>query len=217
MNKGSIFGQDTVFFRGMNQVGNVIIVTLLWLAGCIPIVTIGTSSTAMYYTMVKSVRHGEGYVTREFLAAYKRNLKNGILLTLIFLLLAGVLAVDRIYMDRLGTQTAAAMSLGYTLLILVCAGLFLYIWPVLSRFTMGKWACFRLSLLMVFRHLPFTILFLVIWIAGICLVVLIPVPMIFVIPGACCYGESFLMEKLLRKYMARPETEEEEEKWYYKG
>ena len=79
MNK--IFGPDTVFFRGMNQVGNVIAVTLMWLVGCIPIVTIGTSTTAMYYTMVKSVRHGEGYVTKEFLGAYKRNLKNGILLT----------------------------------------------------------------------------------------------------------------------------------------
>lgn len=214
MNK--IFGPDTVFFRGMNQVGNVIAVTLMWLVGCIPIVTIGTSTTAMYYTMVKSVRHGEGYVTKEFLGAYKRNLKNGILLTLVFLLLTGVLAVDRIYVDQAQTQTAAAMSLGYTLLILVAAGLFLYIWPVMSRFTMGKWSCFRLALLMVFRHLPFTVVFLALWILGICLVWLIPVPMTFVVPGACCYVESLLMEKLLRKYMAKPETEEDLEKWYYK-
>lgn len=214
MNK--IFGPDTVFFRVMNQVGNVIAVTLMWLVGCIPIVTIGTSTTAMYYTVVKSVRRGEGYVTKEFLGAYKRNLKNGILLTLVFLLLAGVLAVDRIYVDQAQTQTAAAMSLGYTLLILVVAALFLYIWPVMSRFTMGKWNCFRLALLMVFRHLPFTVVFLALWILGICLVWLIPVPMTFVVPGACCYVESLLMEKLLRKYMAKPETEEDLEKWYYK-
>ncbi len=212
----SIFGQDTVFFRGMNQVGNVIAVTLLWLLGCLPIVTIGTSCIAMYYTMVKAVRHGEGYVSREFFGAYKRNLGNGIWLTIVFLLLAGVLAIDRIYMDQLGTGTANAMSLGYTLLILVAASVFLYIWPVVSRFTMGKWACFRLSLLMVFRHLPYTVLFLAMWILSICIVVLIPVPMTFIIPGGCCYLESFLMEKLLRKYMAKPETEEDLEKWYYK-
>lgn len=211
-----IFGQDTVFFRGMNQVGNVIAVTLMWLVGCIPVVTIGTSTTAMYYTMVKSVRHGEGYVTREFLGAYKKNLKNGILLMLVFLLLTGVLAVDRIYVDQVQTQAAAAMSLGYTLLLLIVAGLFIYIWPVVSRFTMGKWDCFRLALLMVFRHLPFTVVFLALWILGICVVWLIPVPMIFVAPGACCYAESFLMEKLLRKYMTKPETEEDLEKWYYK-
>lgn len=211
-----IFGQDTVFFRGMNQVGNVIAVTLMWLVGCIPVVTIGTSTTAMYYTMVKSVRHGEGYVTREFLGAYKKNLKNGILLMLVFLLLTGVLAVDRIYVDQVQTQAAAAMSLGYTLLLLIVAGLFIYIWPVVSRFTMGKWDCFRLALLMVFRHLPFTVVFLVLWILGICVVWLIPVPMIFVVPGACCYAESFLMEKLLRKYMTKPEREEDLEKWYYK-
>ena len=33
---------------------------------------------------------------------------------------------------------------------------------------------------------------------------------------ACCYGQSFLMERLLKKYMAKPQTEEEAEKWYYK-
>lgn len=81
---------------------------------------------------------------------------------------------------------------------------------------MGKWDCFQLALLMVFRHLPFTVVFLALWILAICIVWLIPVPMIFVVPGACCYLESFLMEKLLRKYMMKPETEEDLEKWYYK-
>ena len=108
------------------------------------------------------------------------------------------------------------MSLGYTLLILVMAGLLVYIWPVMSRFEMGKWKCFRLAFLMVFRHLPFTVMFLVLWILGICAVVLVPVPMMFVIPGACCYIESLFMEKLLRKYMSAPGTEEDLDKWYYK-
>lgn len=58
MNK--IFGHDTFFFRFMNQAGNVIIASLLWLVGCLPVVTIGTSTIALYYTTVKSVRRGRG-------------------------------------------------------------------------------------------------------------------------------------------------------------
>lgn len=213
MNK--LFGQDTVFFRFMNQAGNIIIVTLMWLAGCLPVVTIGTSTIAMYYTTVKSIRRGEGYVTGEFIRAYRRNLKNGIPMTIVFLLLAGVLAVDRIYMDQIPSATAAAFSLGYTLLILVVFALMIYVFPVMSRFTMKTWECFKLAALMVFRHLPFTVLFLALVTGGICLVILIPAPMLFVIPGTCCYGESFLMEKLLKKYMAAPKSEEEAERWYY--
>lgn len=213
MNK--IFGQETVFFRIMNQVGNVIIVTMLWLLGCLPVVTIGVSSIAMYYTMVKSVRRGEGYVTREFFGAYRRNLKSGVLMTVVLFLLGAVLVVDRMYMDQVPTAAGAAFSLGYTLLTLVFFGLILYLFPVMSRFTMKPWECFKLAFLMVFRHLPSTVLFLAIAIAGVCLTVLIPAPMLFVVPGACCMAESFLMERLLKKYMAKPQTEEEAEKWYY--
>ena len=213
MNK--IFGHDTFFFRFMNQAGNVIIATLLWLVGCLPIVTIGTSTIALYYTTVKSIRRGEGYVSREFFSAYRRNLKNGIPMTIVFLLLAAVLVIDRLYVDQ-GQSAVAAFSLGYTLLTLVVASLAVYVFPVMSRFTMSAWECFRLALLMVFRHLPFTVALLRMQIASICLVVLIPAPMLFIIPGACCYGQSFLMERLLKKYMAKPQTEEEAEKWYYK-
>lgn len=214
MNK--IFGQDTLFFRIMDKIGNIIGVTLMWIVGCIPVITIGTSSIAMYYAMVKSVRRGEKYVTKEFMGAYKKNLKNGILMTLVFFMLGIVLAIDRIYVDSQDTQVAAVMSAGYTLLILVTAGLLVYIWPVMSRFSMGNWECFRLALLMVFKHLPYTVVFLALWLLGVFIIALIPVPMTFIIPGACCYVQSLLMERILRKYMPAPKTEEEMDIWYYK-
>lgn len=210
-----IFGHDTAFFRFMNGAGNIVIATLLWLLGCLPVVTIGTSTIAMYYTTVKSIRRGEGYVTREFFNAYRRNLKNGILTTVIFLLLGAVLVIDRVYMNRIQSSAAAAFSLGYTLLTMVFFSLIIYVFPVMSRFTMTPWECIKLAFLMAFRHLPSTVVFLLLVIAGVCLVVMIPAPMLFVAPGACCYGASFLMERLLKKYMAKPATEEEAKKWYY--
>ena len=81
---------------------------------------------------------------------------------------------------------------------------------------MDAFSCFKLALFMVFKHLPTTILLLLIVTAGIVSALLIPVPMIFVMPGVCCYVGSFLMERILRKYMAKPETKEDEEKWYYR-
>lgn len=213
---GKIFGQDTVFFRFMNRAGEIIIVTLLWLAGCLPVVTIGTSSIAMYYTVVKSIRRGEGYVAGEFLRAYRRNLKNGILMTLMFLGLGGILFLDRLYMDQARSEPAGALGPVYTLLTLMVMGMAVYIFPVMSRFAMRPLECFRLAFLMVFRHLPFTALLLCMEALAIFLAVLIPAPMLFVAPGACCYGKSFLMERLLKKYMAVPETEEEAQKWYYR-
>ena len=48
---------------------------------------------------------------------------------------------------------------------------------------MGKLGCFKLALLMTFKHLPSTILLMIIFAISVVLILLIPVPMIFVIPG----------------------------------
>ena len=210
------FGQESRFARFMNLVGNMIGVTLMWMLTSLPVVTAGASGIALYKTTVKCVRHGEGYPVKEFFGTFRKSLKDGIIMTLLFMLLGAVLALDRMYTDRLQTQTAAAMSLLYTLLILVAISVLIYLWPVMSRFDMGKWSCFRMALLMVFRHLPYTLAFWAIWLAGVFLMTWIPVPMLFVLPGACSYAQSFLMERLLRRYMAKPRTEEEKMKWYYK-
>ena len=90
---------------------------------------------------------------------------------------------------------AGALEMVYLLLAFVIAGIVLYLFPVLSRFTMDVFSCFKLALFMVFKHLPTTILLLLLVAVGVVLA---------------------LLERILRKYMAKPQSKEEEEKWYYR-
>ena len=46
----NIFGQESKFFKVMNTLGSIIGVSIMWLICCIPIVTIGASTIALYYT-----------------------------------------------------------------------------------------------------------------------------------------------------------------------
>ena len=127
-----------------------------------------------------------------------------------------MLYVDYMVINNLNSSFAVMLGGMYMLITLVMFGVFVYIFPAMSRFTMGKLGCFKLALLMTFKHLPSTILLMIIFAISVVLILLIPVPMIFVIPGLCCYVSTFIIERLLKKYMAKPETEEEKEKWYYK-
>ena len=156
----SMFGPETKFFKVTNQIGNILLVSVLWLIGCIPVITIGTSTIAMYYAMVKAVRCEEGYVTKEFFRSYRQNLKTGIVLTVIFPGLAAVLWLDHSYTVKQVSIVAGALEMVYLLLAFVIAGIVLYLFPVLSRFTMDVFSCFKLALFMVFKHLPTTILLL---------------------------------------------------------
>ena len=84
MEKNSSF---SLFGSSMGGAIDIMYIGILWLLCCLPVITIGASSTAMYYTMVKSVRHGRGHVSREFFGAFRRNFKAATLAWLVFLFL----------------------------------------------------------------------------------------------------------------------------------
>ena len=72
---GNFFSTDGPLFEGMAYIINIIYVSVLWILFSIPIITIGASSTALYYTVTKVIRHGRSYIFREFWQSFKSNLK----------------------------------------------------------------------------------------------------------------------------------------------
>ena len=66
-----LFNYDNKFFRFMNKVADGFYVSILWILFCIPIVTAGASTTALYYTVHKSLRRNRGYVWKNFWESFK--------------------------------------------------------------------------------------------------------------------------------------------------
>lgn len=201
----NIFGTDSGVMRFLNVVSDICIISLLWLLCCLPLVTIGASSTAAYYTIVKVVHKKTGYLSREFFKSFRLNLKNALILTIIYELILAVLCFNVYFMyQQIGVEGGSSLPFTllfvYLTLIVFVLGIMIYSFPALSRFDMNRMRIFRFSLYAVFRHLPSTLLMLIILIASIAIMVIFPVGVIFM-PGVCLYAYSYLMERILRKYM----------------
>ena len=56
----NIFSSDGWFTRVFGTIGDIIVVNILFIICSIPIFTIGASMSAMYYTLLKKQRTGEG-------------------------------------------------------------------------------------------------------------------------------------------------------------
>ena len=133
---GQLFSTDGIIYRFLNKTGNIILATILWLAGCIPVVTIGASTAAFYYVMVKSVRKDVGYVHSEFWRGYKMNFKKGVAATVLLLALGTVLGLEmRMVLENNVEVSRIWYSLS-GLLILLMVLVTLYLFPVMSRFDM---------------------------------------------------------------------------------
>ena len=213
-----LFSTDGMIYRFLNKTGNIILATLLWLVGCIPVVTIGTSTAALYYTVVKSVRKDVGYVHSEFWRGYKLNFKKGVAATVLLLVLGSVLGVEMWLVLENGVEVSRIWYTLSGLLILLLVLIVLYLFPVMSRFDMKLGKLCMLSFVMSIRFWYITLALL----AGLAVVVfaqlyLLPIPMIFLTPGLWCFASSFLVEKAMKAYMPKSEESgdgEEIKNWY---
>lgn len=216
---GNLFNLDNGFFSFMGKAWDMILLSLLWVVLCLPIVTIGPATTALYYTVVKVIRRERGYVFREFFHSFKDNFKLGLITTVIYLLLAFVLYVDYSYANSLKETNANQAYLflaGFNAISLIAIAVLAYIFPVLSRFSLNIKGLFKTTFLMAMKHLLTTIaLIIIIGASG--LVLSIVIPAILFMPSLCCLLCSFLIERVFKKYMPVPDQTPEEsgkDQWY---
>lgn len=204
-----LFSTDGVIYRFLTVTGNIIIATVLWLIGCIPVVTIGTSTAALYYTIVKSVRKEVGYVHAEFWRGYKLNLKKGAAATAALLALGLLLGMEIRMVLENGVEVSRIWYSLSGLLILLMLLVTLYLFPVMSRFDMKLGKLCMLSFVMSIRFWYIT-LALGAGLAAVVLaqVYLLPIPLILLTPGLWCYASSFLVERVMKAYMPKPRREE---------
>lgn len=195
----------------LDQLGQLIALSVLWILGCIPLVTIGTSTAALYYAVIKSVRRGQGSAVQEFRRCYRENLGRGIAVTLTAAAAGALLALNfRILQGQENSLLSGGTLILAGLLLFACV----YTGPVLSRFRLKVSEVWKLSFVMSLRFLPYTLLLVFAAAAAAALqIFVLPIPAAAVLPGVCCYLATYAVEPALRGFM--PEKEEHDNAWYY--
>lgn len=190
-----------------------IAISLLWLVGCIPVVTIAASSAAAYYAAVKAVRRKRGSVLRAYCDAFRENWRQSIPCSLVF---AGLAALLLFYWLTMGTMADSGLQSVYIGLVILVLLLFLavtaYFFPVLSRFRQGLGRHLQMSLSMAAGH-PLRTLGAVVLLAAGGVLSWLCFPLIALLPGLYCWGISFIIEPVLRGAVDRNAVDDEDP-WY---
>ena len=85
MKKKNNFGTKLAFYS--NKLGELVILNMLTLAFCIPVVTVATSLSAMHYVLIRIYRDEEQGVFKHFWKFFHENFLQGILISIIYLVL----------------------------------------------------------------------------------------------------------------------------------
>ena len=150
-----LFSPDSPFYRFLSFLGDMIILNILWLLSCVPIITIGAATTAMYSALIAFDKKGK--IVSAFFQSFRTNFRQATLLWLLMLAI-GLPLVLEIY-------ALLTMQLGVTIvIILVLLGALLYLsllsylFPMLARFDNTFLRFITNSLVLSMAHLPRTIL-----------------------------------------------------------
>lgn len=103
------FRGDSAYTQIMTKIFNIFWLSILWLLCCIPVITIGASTIALYYVMLKLVKDEETTVTREFFHSFKQNFLQSLPVTVIVLVVVVVLVADFHILGAAGRAQGASL------------------------------------------------------------------------------------------------------------
>ena len=128
----NLFNPENKFFVFMGRVADLMILNFVCMICCIPIVTAGPAITAMYYTTLKMARNEETYILKGFFHSFRQNLKQGIIINLIMLVLGIVLVFDLYFSRMMQGEGTMYKVLTYVFMvgITIYAMVLTYIYPV---------------------------------------------------------------------------------------
>lgn len=203
--------------RSMAKVADIIILNFLFMLCCIPVITIGPAITALYSVTMKLVRDEEGSVIKEFFSAFRLNLKQGIAIHLIFLVITFVLFVDIWFVlysvEDHGAMTYILFAVAAFLAVMAALTL-LYVYPVLAKFDNPIGKTLQIALTLAIRHWPTTCILAVLTAIPI-VAALIPneavISFLFLMLicgfSALAFAQSFFLRKVFDRYIPEPNYE----------
>lgn len=203
----------------LSKLFDLVMISIIWLILSIPIFTIGPSTTALYYSVVKVLRRERGYISKEYFKSFKLNFKKGAIISIILIPAYIIIYFDFVYANILikqGSNLAYLLFGIFTIIGTVLILTTLYIFPVLSRFELKLNETFKNSLILSIKHLPSTIAMLIITIIALLILNIFPIAIV-IMPATLTYFISLLMEKIFKKYISKDEKSQEKTKidtWY---
>jgi uncharacterized membrane protein YesL len=141
-------GLDSKFYKWGTFVADMLILMILWAVCSLPVITIGASTTAVYYVTTRMLSNREGYIAKDF---FKSFFSNFIKATLVTVLIGVMLVVE--YINIMAMDKSSLLFPVQFFIVFEIVAFALFVFPLLSRFNMKFFELLRNAFFMANRHL----------------------------------------------------------------
>lgn len=215
------FNYDNILVKALNRVGDVMILSIVFVISCLPIFTIGAAITALYYSTMKSLKIEDGYVFKFYVKSFKENFKQSTIIWLICFVVLGVLGVDVWFWYQQwkanDSNLLQAMLIVSIIMLSVAVMVVMYVFPLQAKFDNKTKVQFRNAFLLSIKYFPTTILLaailaIVVWMFYYQFVLAVIGFVLFGF-GIMGYVYSFFMLRCFKPFLEPEKDIKEDDEW----
>lgn len=192
-----LFSYDNPIWRFMGRVADVFVLTVLWTICSLPLVTIGASTSALYYVSLKMAGNQEGYLCKSFFKAFKSNFSQSTIVWFIMLIIGIILSADLYFFYMIKNQAGVFIFWLFFVLAVLCLFVFVMIFPLEARLDTSIRKLFFMAFMTCLKNFSWVMLMLVTTICIIAFSIFVFWPALLLGAGAISYIHSVILERII--------------------
>lgn len=153
-----LLNPDSPIMSFWKKLTDFVILNVLWVVGCLPVITIGASTAAMHRCVMQQQIHGDISVFKDFWKAYRQNFKQATGLFLIEAVVICIFLIDIQIVWNMETQTGVMNVIWIIMLFVLLIPALSVLLPLQAQFENGFFATLKKAWLMAMLHLPAALL-----------------------------------------------------------
>ena len=193
---------DNALMITMTQITDCIFLSLFFVVGCVPVVTMGASFAALYDATFRGFRQGDKHCWNRFWQVYRDNWKASVAPTIVFLACASVLtkALIALWNSAVAGTVSWMLFSGGAFVGVLLLGILSLMFPVLSRFENSLPVLLKNTVFLGLANLPRTIALGILNAATALACAFYILPLFFLPSLAALIGSVFI-ESMFKPYM----------------
>lgn len=203
------FNPDNPVMVFLGKLADMMLLSLLWFVCCLPVLTIGPATTALYFAVMR-INHPDGRIFKDFFRSFRQNFWQGLVAELVSAILLTLTILEFRVLLRTGFGKSGWSWFLLAVLGIGSVGWSSWVFPILAKFECTWKQLLRTPIMFSILHF-FTgiiivcvnLLPLVALLASDKMLPILPV-FLFLGPSGIAWVNSIALKKVFSKYITEP-------------
>lgn len=181
----------------MGKVTDMFFLSMLWLLFSLPIVTLGASTSALYYVSLKLAKDSEGYIWQSFWLAFRQDFKQSTIIWIIMFIVGIFISLDLFFYYNVQFEYAVALFWAFVVLGILYLFVITMLFPLIARLDTGIREMFTMGFMVSIKNFSWTMLMVITTLCFLALGIFVFWPVLIITPGAVAYIHSKILVHII--------------------